>query len=198
MKKLLVTLLLLSLTLTACSGSPSSSGSSVSVSSSSNSSSSSSQSSSEAKIYTLEDIAKENKAAIPEQFKPLYFDSGELGANGKDNKVGGMSFESIKFYETFDVGSQILKNVIAFDTASTLEQIKYFLENDCAIEVFDENGNSTASVGSAYYRDRANNKIYMIFQSETVDLSKYKFAILSGFLADKNNGNIRFSFEIEH
>lgn len=127
---------------------------------------------------------------------PIHYETTIIGADKKNNIIGSLGIESVKLYDTFQAGSESVKNAVVFDTASSADHLKDFMLNKANINLYDENGVIyDGSISSGVYNDVNAEKLYMIFYSDA-DISNFKYAIIGGFAPKKNNNNSRFAVEI--
>lgn len=153
--------------------------------------------SSAAETYTIESYAEKSKSSVGEINKPYNFETQTIGSDGQNPMIGGMSIINVSYFPEFQAGTEVLKNVVVFDAFGDENLVQDFLTNNAFLVVADETGKENSNFASAYYFDRENDKLYMLFYSDE-DISSCKFALLGGFARDKNKGNSTFIFEITH
>lgn len=145
---------------------------------------------------TIDEIAKLENAIINEEQKIYYYETNKIGADGVNKEIGGMSIISLKYYESFDVLGEILTDAIVFEVASDTKDTKGFLQDKAFVNVYDINGDSSASFSSFYWNDSDNEKLYMIFTPD-ISMESYSHVVLGGFFPEKNKNFSKVVFPLQ-
>ena len=136
------------------------------------------------KNLSLSDIAKKDNARI-----------GEYNKSYALPPSGGFSVENVQFFPEFDVGQELLKNVVAMTVIGDADSIKTYQSEYGTVALFDPQGNTNININSGVYQDKENDKLFMLYFSDE-DISNYTYLALGGFEKDKNDGKSRLAYEI--
>lgn len=149
------------------------------------------------KDMTIEEIAEKNNAAVYNiaDKKPVNFETSTVNADNGKNKIGGMSIESVKYYDNFQAGKDAIANAIVFDTVADTAMAEDFLTNKAYVSLHNAKGDTYDKISSGIYYDAETEKLYMVFYCDE-DITAYDTILLGGFAEDKNNGYNNFVFPI--
>lgn len=135
-------------------------------------------------IYSIDELAEKTSSRL-----------GELEKSYAIRPSGGVGFVSIEYIPVFDVGSTELKNVVAIEVNSEKNSLEDFASEYGTGELLDEYGTSFSDLSSGVYNDSANDKLYLLFYSES-DISSYNYIVIGQFEKEKNDGKASLIFKI--